>query len=206
MEIGQRIKELREKANLTQEELGAKLGLQKAAIQKYEAGKVENIKRATIKKLAEIFSVSPAYIMALDDLSVDTYDNIYKIQTNKVPLIGTIAAGVPIFADECFECYIGVNGEIKADFCLRVKGDSMINARINDGDIVFIRQQPDVLDGEIAAVLIDDDATLKRVYKNDNSVTLVAENPKYKPMVYTSEDDLSIRILGKAVAFQSSLL
>jgi len=107
---------------------------------------------------------------------------------------------------EHFESYVEAGANIRADFCLRVKGDSMINARICDGDIVFIRKQPDVNDGEIAAVLIDNEATLKRVYKKKGEIILVAENPAYKPLVYKGEELNEIRILGKAIAFQSNVI
>lgn len=83
----------------------------------------------------------------------------------------------------------------------------MINARIMDGDIVFIRKQPTVENGEIAAVAIDDEATLKRFYMDEEAgtVTLVAENPKYPPMVFTEESQKNVCIIGKAIAFQSNV-
>ena len=132
------------------------------------------------------------------------YD-IRPITTKKIPLLGEIACGEPIFANEEHEYFVEASTDIRADFALQAKGDSMINARINDGDIVFIRQQPDVNNGEIAAVIIDDEVTLKRVYKQDKGVMLVAENPKYNPIIYTENDAVTINILGKAVAFQSEL-
>ena len=138
---------------------------------------------------------------ALGDLPA----NIFPIQTKKVPLLGTIAAGVPIYADENFDGYRECTEDVDADFCLKIQGDSMIGARINDGDIVFIRKQPDVDNGEIAAVLIEDEATLKRVYKEKDSLILQAENPRYAPIVYTAESYVECRILGKAVAFQSDI-
>jgi len=137
------------------------------------------------------------------ELSALNAVRLKPIEKQKIPLLGTIAAGQPIFADENFECY--VESPVQADYCLRIKGDSMINARIADGDIVFIRQQPDVDDGEIAAVLIDNEATLKRVYRNPYGFTLVSENPKYKPLVFTGDDGKNIKVLGKAVAFQSDI-
>ena len=134
-----------------------------------------------------------------------SYENIYPIKTKKFPLLGEIACGKPIFADEEFGTFIEASDSIKADFCLKAKGDSMINARIYDGDVVFIREQPMVENGEVAAVIINDEATLKRVYyyKNESKLVLSAENPKYPPFVYTNEELNSIRILGKAVAFMS---
>lgn len=132
--------------------------------------------------------------------------NILPIRTHKIPLLGTIAAGIPILATEDCEQYIEVGDSVKCDFCLRVQGDSMIDARINDGDIVFIKKQSDVENGEIAAVIVDDEATLKRIYKGKGFITLVPANPKYKPMTFTESDALSVVILGKAVAFQSKVI
>ncbi len=121
----------------------------------------------------------------------------------KVPLVGSIACGTPILAEENCDGEVDVPDHVRADFALRCKGDSMINARIFDGDIVYIRQQESVEHGEIAAVLIGDEATLKRVYIYDDCISLEAENPQYKPMVYRGEEMNNIRILGKAVAFTS---
>ncbi len=139
-----------------------------------------------------------------DNLEVYQLNNIIPIPTTKkVPLLGTIACGEPILANENIEMYIKVDESIPADFALKCKGDSMINARIFDGDIVYIRQQPDVEDGEIAAVLIGEEATLKKVHKYPNKIVLSACNPMYDDYVYTGEQLNEIRILGKAVAFFS---
>lgn len=113
--------------------------------------------------------------------------------------LGEIACGEPIFADEQYETYIDIESDTNADFVLKAKGDSMINARIQDGDMVFIKEQPDVNDGEIAAVIIDDEATLKRVYKYDDHISLCSENPKYKPINIKADEGKNIRIIGKAV-------
>ena len=123
----------------------------------------------------------------------------------KKPRLGTIACGEPILAVENIEDYDDVPDDIKCDFTLICKGDSMINARINDGDIVYIRKQEQVDNGEIAAVLIDNEATLKRVYVYSNKVVLQPENPKYEPFVYVGEEMNEIRIIGKAVGFTSKL-
>ena len=126
------------------------------------------------------------------------------LSEKKIPLLGEIAAGQPIFASEQYECYSPAD-DYGADFCLRVHGYSMVGAGIQDGTVVFILKQEDVDDGDIAAVLIDDEATLKRVYHSADSITLVAENPKYKPLVYTKKQSKNIRILGKAVSFTAKL-
>ena len=124
-------------------------------------------------------------------------------QVKKVPLLGTIACGEPILADENVECYVSVPDHIHADFCLRCQGDSMINARIFDGDIVYIHKQPIVENGEIAAVLIEEEATLKRVYIYPDKIILQPENPLYAPKVYVQEEMNDIQILGKAIYFTS---
>ena len=135
------------------------------------------------------------------------FDNLSPIQTQRIHMLGEIACGEPIWCDEDRESYIEAGTNIRADFCLKAKGDSMINARICDGDIVFIKQQPMVENGDIAAVIIDNEATLKRVYfdKENGKLVLQAENPKYSPLVYIGDELNSIRILGKAIAFESNL-
>jgi len=120
-------------------------------------------------------------------------------------MLGEIACGHPCFASEDFTTYVELNADVAADFVLRAKGDSMINARIYDGDIVFIKSQPDVENGQIAAVIIDDEATLKRVYKQNDFITLQSENPAYPPFVITKSSTKNVRIIGKAIAFQGNL-
>ncbi len=202
MNIGTLIKKLRTENGYSQEELGSMLGVQRAAVQKWECGTVKNLKRETIKKLSEIFNVPPSSFIDDEYLS---YENVISFpKMNRIPILGTIACGTPILATENLEGETTIPEDIKADFALRCNGDSMIDARINNGDIVYIRQQPTVENGEIAAVLIDDEATLKRVYITDNTITLVACNSKYQPFVYTGEQLNEIRILGKAVGFTST--
>lgn len=201
MNIGDYIKKLRKENGYSQEELGRLLGVQRAAVNKWESGTVKNLKRETIKKLSEIFSVDPSSFIDNDYMS---YTNIIPMpKMNRIPIIGTIACGTPILAAENLEGETAIPEDVNADFALRCKGDSMIDARIHNGDIVYIRQQPTVENGEIAAVLIDEEATLKRVYISANTITLVACNPKYQPFVYSGEQLNQIHILGKAVAFTS---
>ena len=130
--------------------------------------------------------------------------NIEPYNPTMVPIVGTIAAGTPILAEENIEGYAPLQDK-NADFALTIKGDSMIGDNIHPGDIVFIKQQPTVEIGEIAAVLIDGDATLKHFYRDGDSVTLVSSNTKYKPMVYHKGDCDEFRILGKAVAYLHDL-
>lgn len=122
-----------------------------------------------------------------------------------IPLLGEIACGQPILAEENYSEVVPVPDYVHADFALRCRGDSMVGARILDGDIVYIRQQPDVEDGEIAAVLIGDEATLKRVYKIPGRLQLRPENPSYPVMEYANSDLDQVRILGRAVYFVSGV-
>lgn len=134
-------------------------------------------------------------------------DNILPISTQKIPFLGSVACGEPIYAEEDKESYIVLGTNVNADFCLRAQGDSMIGARIHDGDLVFVRKQEMVDNGEIAVVLIGDDVTLKRVYYYPESQKLMlqAENPSYAPFMFVGTELDQIRILGKAIAFQSDV-
>lgn len=216
MTMGERIREARIKKGYSQTELAQLLGYKsRSSINKMEVNERE-IPKSNILKLAEILDVTPAYLMGWEEESrttetidelISQYENLRPIKLKKFPLLGAIACGEPIFADEDRESFVMADMDINADFCLTAKGDSMINARIQDGDIVFIKEMPMVENGEIAAVIIDDEATLKRVYyyPEKNKLVLQAENPKYEPWVYVNEELNEIRILGKAVYFMSNL-
>lgn len=199
MEMGERIKRLREDKDMSQEELGKLVGVQRAAVQKWESGHTKNLRQNTIKTLSDFFGVSPSYLMGMSEVK-----NTIPYEMKSVPLLGTVAGGEPIFVNEEKGVYI-VTENKKADFCLRVKGDSMSGARIHDGDLVFVREQCEVENGEIAVVLVDNEATLKRFYKQDGVVVLKSENNNYQPIIYTEHDFKDVRILGKAIMFQSSL-
>lgn len=155
-----------------------------------------------IEKMAKYFGVSKADLV---EERTPLTSIIPMPQMHPVPLIGTIACGDPLLAQENIDGDVDLPEHIHADFALRCKGDSMINARIFDGDIVYIRQQPTVDDGEIAAVLIGEEATLKRVRLFDDHIVLEPENPQFRPIVFWGAEMDGIRILGKAVAFTSAL-
>ena len=209
LSIGKRIKEIRISKNITQDELALKIGTTKQTIYKYENEIVTNIPSQKIELISNALNTTPDYLMGWSDKSTDDLYSIPGInpipKTYKRPRLGTIACGEPILAEENIETYDDIPDNIKCDFTLVCKGDSMINARINDGDIVYIKQQSQVDNCEIAAVLIDNEATLKRVYIYEDKVVLQPENTKYPPFVYTKEEMNNIRILGKAVGFTSLL-
>lgn len=129
-------------------------------------------------------------------------DGVRPVARKRLPMLGNVACGEPIFADEQHDTYVDAVDGVEADFCLTAKGDSMINARIFDGDILFVKQQESVDDGEIAVVLIEDETTVKRVYydRENNIITLVPENPMHKPMRFEGAKLEQIRILGKVIA------
>ena len=171
-------------------------------IHRYENGIIANIPHEKIEALARALDTTPAELMGWD--VQDPMPNGMK----KLPMLGKIACGEPIFAAEEHDSYAVAGGMLDADFCLQAKGDSMTGARIYDGDIVFIRAQDSVDDGEVAAVIIGDEATLKRVYyyPDEEKLVLSPENPRYAPLVYVGEELAGIKILGKAIAFQSKVL
>ena len=218
LKFSERFKLLRKERGLSQAALATELGFTKSSVNMYERGDREP-GLESLETIADFFNVDMDYLLGKSDVqnrflytpasdaeSVALPDNIIpRPATYTVPLLGTIACGEPILAAENIEDNVEVPEHIHADFALRCKGDSMINARIHDGDIVYIRQQPAVNNGEIAAVLIGDEATLKRVYVYEDHVVLQPENPAYAPLVYFKDAMQAVRILGKAVGFTSLL-
>ena len=212
MTIGERIKKIREERNISVDKLAELIGKNRATIYRYESNEIEKLPTSVLEPLCKALGTTPAYIMGWTEeqsaqREIYNYPNIEPLpKMKKVPLLGTIACGEPILAEENIEDYINMPETTNGTFALRCKGDSMINARIFDGDIVYIREQPDVENGEIAAVLVDNEATLKRVYKYDNRIELRPENPTFKVLNYENEDLNNIKILGKAVGFFSKVI
>ena len=204
--IANRLKTLRKSKKMTQDELAAALGTSKQTIHRYENGIITNIPPEKVEKLAAALSTTPSELMGWSQTALPA--GAKPISTKRLPVLGEIACGNPIFATEEHESYIAADGGLDADFCLVAHGDSMIGARINDGDIIFIRSQETVNNGEIAVVIINDEATLKRVYYYPEEAKLILspENPRYAPLVYIGEELSHIRIIGKAVAFQSAII
>ena len=204
-----KLKEMRKSKGLTLEELAEKVRTSRQTIHRYENGTISNIPPEKVVLLAEALNTTPACLMGWEaEEQFPTFDNIMPITMKRLPILGEIACGKPIYASEDHESYALTDAGLDADFCLKAKGDSMMGARILDGDIVFVRAQSSVDNGEIAAVIINDEATLKRVYfyPNESKLILSAENPKYAPLVYVGAELDEITIIGKAVAFQSSVI
>lgn len=196
-----RLKEIRESLSITQQDIAGIIGVSKATISRYESGK-HSPKVSHVMVIADRLGVNPNWLAGISDEKYADKEKEHK----KIPIVGTIAAGKPIFAQEDILDWECVPVTMSADFCLIVKGDSMINAGIFDGSIVYIRQQPDVETGEIAAVLVGgEEATLKRVYKTSGGVTLRAENPKIPDQVYSKKEMRDVRILGKAIFYKTEV-
>ena len=198
------LKKLREQRGFNMKEIAIELGIPYTTYVGYEKGEREPNSDVLVK-IANYYNTSVDFI-----LGVTTTQNIFSIpniipipKMKNIPLLGTIACGEPILAEENIENYVTVDVKANVDFALKCKGDSMINARIFDGDIVYIHSQPDVENGEIAAVLIGNESTLKKVHKYPNKLVLSPCNPMYDDLVYTEEQLNDIRILGKAVFFVS---
>ncbi len=206
MNIGQRIKQRRVELGLSVDDIAEKIGKNRATVYRYESSEIEDLPTSILEPLAKALSTTPAYLMGWETDNIFSIPNIIPLpETKEIPLLGTIACGEPILAEENIEDYIKLDKAVDAEFALRCKGDSMIGARIRNGDIVYIHQQEDVENGEIAAVLIGNEATLKKVYKypEKNMLVLKPANPEYEDFIYTGAELEEIRILGKAVGFYS---
>ena len=210
IQTGKRIQQRREELGLNLGDIAKEVGVAVSTIQRYEKGKIEKIKLPVIEAIAKALQVDPAWLlcqtdrMTVSSVEVSSISNLIPLpQTYRIPLVGEIACGSPILAEENVEEILEIPQHIKADFALRCHGDSMIGVHIHDGDIVYIRQQPDVDNGSIAAVCIENSATLKRVYKYPDKLVLSPANPQYEPLAYTGDELSQVRILGKAVGFIS---
>lgn len=201
--LSKKIYYLRKKNGLTLEAVANVVGVGKSTVRKWETGTIANMRRDKIALLAEALHTTPAYLMGWED-TPSVPNGTRAVRSKRLPMLGNVACGEPIFASEQCDTYVDVESDLDADFCLTAQGNSMINARIFAGDILFVKKQPMVNDGDIAVVLIEDEATVKRVYydRENNIITLISENPMYKPMRYEGTMLDQIRILGKVVAGQ----
>lgn len=192
--------------NMKQVDLAQKTGIPKSAISQYLSGKV-NPKQDKIFLMAEALGVTEAWLMGVEEENTNSttatpHPSLAPAKYKKFKVLGDIACGQPTEAIQQVEEFIETELNVHADYVLHCKGDSMINARIFNGDYVFIKEQPEVENGEIAAVEMDGTVTLKRFYRYDEYIELRSENPTYKPIIIHQTDFDSIRVLGKAVACQ----
>ncbi len=191
--------------NIKAAELSRRTGISKPRLSQYKNG-VYVPKADAICAMARVLGVSEGYLLGTTDSpEPDVY--IANAKFKALPVIGEIACGTPVFANEEDDGLVYTDADTDADFCLIAKGDSMKDARINNGDTVFIKKMDSVNNGEIAAVIINDEATLKRVYyyPESSKLMLIPENSSYEPIVFMGEELEKIRIIGRAVAFKSDI-
>lgn len=200
MTTGERIKLRRKELSMSAEQLAEKVHLSPATIYRYEKGDIEKVSADILKKIAKALNSTPAYLMGWEHENSTVIPSGFQPlpPSDRLPRVGKIACGDPILAEENIEAYDEVPSEWHADFTLLCQGDSM-EPKIKDGDVVAIHSQPTVENGEIAAVRIDNEATLKRVFLYADHIELRAENPTFPTILRIGEDMNAIQIEGKAV-------
>lgn len=208
MTTGERMKQRRKEIGFSAEKVAERLGVSPATIYRYEKGDIEKVPVDSLAELAKILQTTPAYLMGWEEQPTPKPTSPAPIppgfqpmpKMDWVPLVGRIACGTPITAEENVEQMVCVPSRWHSTFTLTCKGDSM-EPRIHDGDLVAIRSQPEVEQGEIAAVRIGDEATLKHVYLHENFIELRPENPAFESIILTKEEMNTVVIEGKAVGF-----
>lgn len=207
--FAERLQQALDAADKTQTDVSRALGFSKSMMSLYvNARSMPESDR--LYRIAEYLNVDAAWLFGAtvnpDGTAIDSVDRteFFKVQKHMIPLLGNIACGQPILADDQIESYIDPE-DVNADFALHAKGDSMIGDGIRDGDVIYVRQQNDVNQGDIAVVMIDDEATLKHVYKHQGEVQLYASNVKYPPISVRESDGKNVAILGKAVGYYHAL-
>ena len=198
--VGNYIKSLRKSKGLTQEELGNMIGVKKAAVQKWESGMVQNLKRNTIKQLSDIFEVSPASFIDNDDPIESKATILPQEKIRMIPVYESVSAGFGAYADnyilEYIPLFISSDEEAHNTLCIKVQGNSMY-PKIEDGDSIQVLKQDWCEPGQVAIVLIDgENAVVKKVEYDRSSITLLSFNPEYAPRVFKGAERDRLKILG----------
>ena len=206
--FGEKLRTARKRANLTQKQLAERIGALHNSVSQWECG-ITRPSQDVVKSLCAALDVTADYLLGIAPApakidGLPTMPNLVSVSTRRVPVLGEIAAGQPITARQNYDEFVDADTGFNCDIALRVAGDSM-EPLINKGDLVFLQLQDDVLDGQIAAVIVDESATLKRVYHIPGGLELISANPKYPPMHFFAEDGFSVRIFGRAVSFRRDL-
>ncbi len=207
--VGKLIYDRRTELGITQKEVADFVGVSEATVSRWESGHIDNMRRDRIAALSKILRMSPLAIMGIDDTDLSTrLPNMISIdaRTFRVPIVGRVAAGRPIVADEEIIGYEYIDNKYSKDgheyFGLRIVGKSM-EPTIMDGDIVIVRRQNYVENGEIAIVLIDgEEATAKEVKESADGITLIGHNTAvYTPHFYSAQEvkNLPVQIIGRVV-------
>ena len=213
IELGRRIRQRRQELDKTQGDIASQIGVAVSTIQRYEAGTIERPKLPVIEANANSISVNPDWLVGKAENPEPKGSRARPPNITPLPamkewqVLGATACGKPLHRELLDETILAP-ADIKADIVFRCVGDSMINARIFDGDAVFIHLQPEVENGQIAVVRIGDEYTLKRVYVFDDYVELRAENPTVKTILLRGQElePDNYEVVGLAVAFLSTVL
>lgn len=207
MTVGERIKQRREELGVTVDEIAKRLGKHRATIYRYESNEIGTLPTDVLEPLAVVLNTTPAALMGWEDFRHPFPSNVTVLEPmDKVPLLGQITCGTPILAEENTEGYVDLPRHIKADFALICKGDSMVNAGIRNGDVVYIRKQAQVENGQIAAVRVrDEEATLKRFYFDVDCIRLMAENPSFPTKSFFGQDMEQVHVIGLAVGYTHAI-
>lgn len=203
MKINDILRDRRKELGLTMKEVAAMVGVSEGTVSRWESGKIAEMRRGKVAAYAKALDMNPAIIMGWQEIS--EYSNLRPVTTRRFPVLGAVSCGEPVLMSEERDVQIDASDDIRADFVLIARGDSMTGARIHDGDVVFIRKQDEVENGQIAVVAVDDEATLKRFYRYDNLIVLRAENPAYPDIEIRPDDGKQVHVLGLAIKFQGDV-
>jgi repressor LexA len=215
--FSENLRRIRFERHMTQEEFAQLLGTNKQNISRYESGAVSP-KIGTAQKIADKLGISlselngskePIDLFRINDGKFQSFNHVLAnlpanvrpmsaLPVQRVPLIGAVAAGEPIYAPE--ELGVYVDTPVQCDAAITIQGDSMVPNYL-DGDVVYIKCRPDVSDGAVAVVFLDDEATLKHVYKRETGLTLISDNPAHAPMMIEFEDYARVRVFGVPVGY-----
>lgn len=201
MTIGERIKKRRKEIGMSAETLAERIGKSPATVYRYENGDIRNLDSRSLLPIADALGVTPGILMGWEEEKEALPSNVRLISdlhVQRVPMIGEVAAGEPIYAPEDWPVY--VDAPVKCDAAITIKGESMLPNYL-PGDVVYIRCTPDVPEGTVAVVFLDNEATIKHVYKRPTGLTLISDNPEYPPLMPEFEDYNRVRVFGVPVGF-----
>ncbi len=193
--FGNRLRAVMKENGDTIYSLAQHLGLRPSTVSRYNNGQYVP-KAPTLEMICRLYKISPNWLMGED---VPKTPVAASTSGRSIPILGEVAAGFPIWAEQNYDGHVVVDDDEHVDFALRVRGDSMTGARIYNGDLVYVRRTPEVENGEIAVVLVDGEATVKRVFYHPDKLVLRPENDAYPDMVYRKEEAHSLSILGKVL-------
>lgn len=220
MDVKDIIRNRRIEMGLTMKELAKMVGVSEGTVSRWESGQIENMRRNKVAQLSRVLGIPSEVIMGWENDTdrfasfADWFNSVHQklseATTTTYPLLGEVACGEPIITNNEYEV-LSSGARIEADAVVIARGDSMIGARIYDGDVVFLRYQEEIENGEIAVVVVisedtyDAEVCLKRYYKYSNFIVLRSENPEYKDMEFHEEEMNRVHLIGKAIVVQSNL-